>query len=169
MARPLQILVPTVCAAAVVVAGALVEIRRHEVRPGAGASATAREAESAAPPLKPAGPAELALVAPLAKGSDLGGFEVREISAVEEGTMRVVCAKERAVVRLYVALADEEGALPPATAGKFAVFYAARGATPEDAERLSKKLAGVIGLNTGAAAPAGMTTYKPKPKPATTL
>jgi hypothetical protein len=142
---------------------------RREV-PGA-PTTTRAEGSGALPPSppKPAGPAELALIAPLAKGSDLGGFEVQEIAGVDEGTMRVVCAKEKAVVRLYVALADEDGAPAPATAGKFAVFYAAHGATPEDAERLSKKLASMIGSNTGAAVPAGMTTYTPKPKPATTL
>ena len=91
------------------------------------------------------------------------------IDAVEEGTLRVVCGKGKGVVRLFVALADENGAAAPATAGRFAVFYAVRGVLPEDGEKLAKKLAEVIGANTGAAAPAGMTTFKPKPKPGTVL
>ncbi len=160
-------------AAALAIAGSLLYLarRRDPPAPIPAASASAPSTTTPPPPrpAKPAGPAELALVAPLAKGSDLGGFEVQEIDGVEDGTMRVVCAKDRAEVRLFVALADEEGALPPATAGKLAVFYGARGAPPEDAERLAKKLADVIVHNQGAAVPEGMTTYKPKPKPGTTL
>ena len=82
--------------------------------------------------------------------------------------MRVVFARKDAVVRLDVALVDPEGPVPPATAGRYAVYYSLRGATPEDGERLAKKLAGVIARN-AAPPPAGMTTFKPDPNAGTEL
>jgi hypothetical protein len=132
--------------------------------PPSSASATA----SSAPP-RPAGPAELALVAPLAPGSDLIGFTVREIRAVERGRLRVVCVKDKAVVRLDVALLDPDGALPPASAGRYAVFYSLRGAAPEDGDRLSRKLARILEAHAAAPPPPGMTTFTPEARPATEL
>jgi hypothetical protein len=129
-------------------------------------------AASTAPPSRAAGPAELGLLAPLTPGSVLGGFTVREIHAVEHGLLRVVCArdkKDKEVVRLDVALAAPEGALPPATAGRYAIFYSLRGAMPEDADRLANELAAVIKGNAAAPAPAGMTTFTPEAKPGTAL
>jgi hypothetical protein len=120
-------------------------------------------------PPNPAGPAELALVSPLAPGSALAGFVIREIRGVERGRLRVVCARERAVVRLDVALVDPEGPLPPAVAGRYAVFYSLKGATPEEGERLAQKLAKAIGANAAVEPPPGMTTFKPDPTPATEL
>ncbi len=132
--------------------------------PVASAPATA----SSAPP-RPAGSAELALVAPLAPGSALLDFSIREIRAVDRGRLRVVCVKDRAVVRLDVALLDPEGALPPASAGRYAVFYSLRGAAEEDGDRLARKLARVIERHPEAPPPPGMTTFVPEARPATEL
>src|SRR5689334_6139659 len=93
----------------------------HELPPDPSATGSSRVTE--APPPAPSA-AELALLAPLAVGSDLGdGFIVREIHGVSGGVIRLVCVKDKATVRLDIALADAEGAVPPATAGKYAVFY----------------------------------------------
>jgi hypothetical protein len=118
----------------------------------------------------PAGPAELALIAPLVPGGALLDFAVREIRAVDRGRLRVVCVKDKAVVRLDVALLDPEGVLPPASAGRYAVFYSLRGATPEDGERLAHKLARVIEPNAAKGPPPpGMTTFTPDQRPPTEL
>ncbi len=147
-------------------------LQRALPRPAAPApSAPAASAhDHDAPRWPPAGPAELALVSPLAEGSDLvAGFVVREIHGVERGYVRVVCAHDRAIVKLDVALADPEGTLPPASAGRYAIFYSLRGAAPEDGERLAKKLAKVIDAHLAVDPPPGMTTFTPDPTPSIDL
>ncbi len=138
----------------------------HEPAPPASTTA------SGSPPRRggsPAGSSELRLLAPLAPGSVLGGFTIREIRGVEQGTLGVVCARGKEQVRLDVALADPEGALPPATAGRYAIFYSLRGAVPEDGDRLAQDLAAVITVNAAAPTPGGMTTFTPEAKPAMAL
>jgi hypothetical protein len=110
-------------------------------------------------------------VAPLAAGSTFGGFTVRAVHGVHDGVFRVVCAKDKAVVRLDVALLDDsDGApSPPATAGRYAIYYSLRGATPEDGEQLATRLARVIRNNASAAVPPGLAPFKPNPKPGITL
>jgi hypothetical protein len=123
-------------------------------------------------PLPPAGSAELALVAPLRDGSTFGGFTVRAVHGVHGGVFRIVCAKDKALVRLDIALLDEsEGAAsPPATAGRYAIYYSVRGgATPEDGEQLATRLARVLRANASAAVPPGLTPFKPNPKPGISL
>lgn len=104
-------------------------------------------------------------MAPLVPGARLGGYEVREIHAIEGGQLTLVCAKDRATVRLSIALAADEGPAPPATAGRYAVFYSLRNAPPEDGERLAKALADVLGKHTDLPPPAGLTAFSPKPIP----
>ncbi|MDI1431122.1 hypothetical protein [Polyangium sorediatum] len=118
-----------------------------------------------APAPRPAGPAELALVAPLAPGSTLDGFAVREIRAVQDGVLTLVCEKDRAAVRLSVALAVDDGPTPPAFAGKYAVFYSARGSDPADGERLAKALAAILEKHPDVPVPPGMTSFVPTPIP----
>ncbi|MDI1445230.1 hypothetical protein [Polyangium sp. 6x1] len=118
-----------------------------------------------APPPRPAGPAELALVAPLAPGDTLDGFTVREILAVQDGVLTLVCAKDRALVRLSVALAADGGPAPPAVAGKYAVFYSARGSDPAVGERLAKALAAILEKHPDVPVPPGMTSFVPTPIP----
>ncbi len=142
--------------------------KSHAPAPPLGsASAIANSAEPAHT-VAPATPQELAVVAPLAAGSELGGFVVRDIAGVQRGRMRVVLAKKDAVVRLDIALVDPEGPTPPATTERYAIYYSLRGGTPEDGERLAKKLAAVITKN-AAPPPAGMTKFIPNPKAGTEL
>jgi hypothetical protein len=156
--------------AALALAAAIVAYRGIHREPPAPLALTGLAGAASALPRPPlAGAAELSLVAPLVPGSKLGGFVIREIRGVERGRERVVCAHDDAVVRLDVMLADPEGTLPPATAGRYAVFYSLRGATPEDGERLARKLAAVITANAAAPEPPGMTTFTPNTKPAMTL
>jgi hypothetical protein len=124
-----------------------------------------RGAPNRSPPAPPKPPtqAELAILAPLTKGSPLGGWEVSRIEGIDRGALRVVCVKDRAVVRLYVALSVDGGPAPPATAGQYSVFYSLKDATPEDGERLAKELAAVVEKNSGAPPPPGIAPFVPRP------
>jgi hypothetical protein len=117
------------------------------------------------PPARPAGPAELALVAPLVPGARLENFEVREVRAVESGVLTLVLAKERAIVRLSVALAEDAGPAPPALAGRYAIFYSLRNAQPEDGERLARALARILDKHADVPAPPGLSPFVPSPIP----
>ena len=124
------------------------------------------------PKPRPAGPAERALLAPLTEGSPLGGFEVREIHAVSaEGLLRVICVQGRAVVRLNVALAApaDDGPAPPAVAGRYAIFYSLKNASPEEGERLAVELSTVLKANAAAPAPPGLSPFTPKPREPTPI
>jgi hypothetical protein len=118
-----------------------------------------------APAHRPAGPAELSIVAPLVVGAELEGFSVGAIDAVEDGIVVLSLEKERARVRLWIALAADGGPEPPASAGKYAVFYALRGADPSDGERLARALAAILEKHADAPVPPGMTKFVPKPQP----
>lgn len=114
---------------------------------------------------RPAGAAERALLAPLREGSPLGDFEVKSIGAVnEQGVLRVVCAGDRAEVRLDIALLADDGPEPPAVAGRYAIFYSLKNATPEDGERLAAALAAVLNANAAAPIPPGLAPFTPAPK-----
>lgn len=124
------------------------------------------------PPRVAAGADELAVVAPIVAGKALvKGWTVRDVYAVRDGTMRVACAADegKGRVDLEVALYDDSSPLPPAMAGRYAIFYSSRRTVPEDAEKLAQALAAVIEKNQAAPAPKGMTKFSPKPKPPETL
>lgn len=106
---------------------------------------------------------EMAILAPLTKGSSLGGWEIVRVEGTDRGALRVVCVQKRAVVRLYIALAADDGPAPPATAGKFAIFYSLKDASAEDGERLAAELATILEKNKDAPPPAGMTPFQPRP------
>jgi hypothetical protein len=111
----------------------------------------------------PAGEAELALLAPLKEGGTLGGYTVREIDAVgDSGQLRLVCQKENAVVELNVALKAESGPEPPATAGRYAVYYFARSAPPADGDALAHALAKIIEANSWARVPRKLRPFVPE-------
>ncbi len=120
-------------------------------------------------PRAPAGAAELALVAPLAPGATLGAFRVREVLAVSEGSMRVVCESDASVVTLEIALDDEQQARPPASSGRYAIYYSGRRVLPDDAAALARALAEVVGKNASAPVPPGMSRYDATPKPGRAL
>jgi hypothetical protein len=112
--------------------------------------------------VRAASAAELALVAPLAPGSALADFVVTEVLPIgDSGALRVVCARGEVGVALDVALAAEGEPTPPARAGRYAIFYALRGATPAEGEQLAAALAAFLEHNAGAATPAGMGPYRP--------
>lgn len=121
------------------------------------------------PPPPPPSAEELALIAPIARGSEIDGFIVRDVRGVEDGRMRLVCVRDEAVVRLDVALLDPDGPLPPASAGRYAVYYSLKGATPEDGDKLAKRLAAALGAHVDSPPPAGMTRFIPRDKPGTRL
>jgi hypothetical protein len=132
-----------------------------------GATNPTGTASPSRPARRPANAAELALVAPLAPGSRLADYEVVRIEGVERGALRVVCAKEQAVVRLDVALAADDGPPPPATAGRYAIFWNAHDAPLDEAERLAKALAEVVKKNAGAPVPEGLGPFTPRAVPQT--
>lgn len=162
-------------AALLIAAGALAGCRDPAPGGGAPSAAPAAPKIAAAPstsnhkPPPEAGAVELALISPLARGGDLGGFTIRDVRGVQDGVMRVVCAKGGATVLLDVALAAEGGPEPPALAGKYAVYYSIRGAEPEDGVKLAQALARVIETHQQAPPPAGMTRFVPKERPGSTL
>ncbi|EYF08133.1 hypothetical protein [Chondromyces apiculatus] len=125
------------------------------------------EAAGEAPPAPvPAGAAERAILAPLAEGASLGDFEVLDIQAVNaEGAVRLHCVRDRAKVRLDVALVTEDGPEPPAFTDRYAVFYSLKNASPEDGERLARALAEILKKNESAPTPPGMKPFTPKALP----
>lgn len=108
----------------------------------------------------PAGPEELALVAPLEIGEELAGWEVRFIGAVEEGRLPIGVAHEGESVRLDIVLASEDAPTPPAATRRFHVYYRARNVPQAEAIRLSRALAEVIAQNGNVVVPRGMAVYE---------
>jgi hypothetical protein len=111
----------------------------------------------------PAGSAELAVVAPLAPGARLAGYDVVRVEAAERGAMRVVCAKGRALVRLEIALRADAGPEPAATAGPYAIFWGAHDAPLDEAEALARALADVVKKNAVAPPPPSLGPWAPRP------
>ena len=162
-------LVASLIAAAVVTT---VAVRRlGDSAPAASASAALIGAPSAGTPPPaakppPAGDVELAIFAPIVVGSTSKGWKIEAISAVHEGaiTVRFVEEQGRGVVDLFVAKTSDDGATPPVTAGRYAIFYSARRALPEDGDRLAKVLARAIEKNPAAPVPLGLAPYNARPK-----
>jgi len=125
---------------------------------------TARASATAAP--LPAGPIELLILAPIVVGSTSKGWKVEAIHAVRGGTITVSFAEEKGsgVINLLVALSSDDGVMPPATAGRYAVFYEARGAVPEEGERLAGVLARTLEKNQSAPVPPGLGRFEPQPQ-----
>lgn len=157
----------TVLALLALLALAVVLLRESERGPKPAPSAAligATSAPSAAPP--PAGPIELAILAPLVVGSTSKGWKVRAVSAVHEGAIVVTFVEEKGdgVVDLFVAASADDEVAPPATAGRYSVFYAVRRALPEDGDRLAKVLARAIEKHQDAPVPPGLRPFAPQPR-----
>jgi hypothetical protein len=156
------------------IAGALASILagcgKHDRGPDPSPSVVlvgAPSASASAPVARPpAGPAELAIFAPIVVGSTSKGWKIEAISAVHEGTIdvRFVEEKGRGVVDLFVATSSDDGVTPPATAGRYAIFYSARRALPEEGDRLAKVLARAIEKNPAAPTPAGLAPFNARPQ-----
>lgn len=136
---------------------------RSEPRGGASTSASAPTSRAPRPERRVADAAELAVVAPIAPGSRLAGYEVVRVEGAERGAMRVVCAKGRGVVRLDVALRADAGAEPAATAGPYAIFWGAHNAPLDEAEAVARALAEVVKRNAAAPTPSSLGPWAPPP------
>ncbi len=99
-------------------------------------------------------------------GSTSKGWKVEAISAVHEGAIVVSFVEEKGqgAVDLFVTESAEDEVAPPATAGRYAVFYSVRLALPEDGDRLARVLARAIEKNQAAPTPPGLRPYAPQPK-----
>jgi hypothetical protein len=133
----------------------------HEPMPrGSGSPSTVSDT---IPSDAPASDAELAILSPLREGGALGEFEITRIEPIgEDGLLQITCRRGGAAVRLEVALAVDGGPLPPAVAGRYAVFYALEKAAPADGQRLALALAAILEANTAAPIPPGLGPFGSK-------
>ena len=115
------------------------------------------------PSVRAANQQELALIAPVAAGQKLEGFDVVEVRGVTDGGLDVVLRKGAARIVLTVALLQQGGPEPPASTDRYAVFYSLRGAEPADAERAAKALANVLGTHRETPPPPGLGPFVPRP------
>lgn len=129
---------------------------------GSGGGSTGKPA----PILKEAGPAELALVAPLEKGGKLLDYDLRAISSVDDGVLWLILVKGDAVVYLTVAMASDAGARAPIVVGPYAIFYSGFHASEDASVRLGNALAEIVKANASAPTPPGLATYTPGQMPA---
>src|SRR5690349_2454036 len=83
-----------------------------------------------------AGAEELALIAPLARGSALETYSIETVHPVEHGVLRVVCVKDKSRVQLDIALRGP-GPLPTADNGRYVVFYSLENAPESDGQLLA--------------------------------
>lgn len=125
-----------------------------------GATATREEPR----PPRPANQAESAIVAPLAPGADLAGYQVKKLEWEDPGLLDVVLQKGAARIVLTVAMLGKGGLEPPAQTARYAVFYSLRGADPDDGERTAKALAAVLEANESAPPPPGLAAFVPRPR-----
>ena len=96
-----------------------------------------------------AGPAELAILAPLREGSQLAGFEIKTIEAVHDNALSLLCTRGNETVRLDITLGGSD---PAATAGRYRIFYS-RG----DGRLLAKALAEILTTHLADAVPSGLS------------
>ncbi len=134
--------------------------------PSSGEPVGSTPAGSAAARPREAGPAELALVAPLVKGGKLLDYTIVAIYGVESGAITVVLAKDKALVYLTVAMASDAGPLALAVVGPYAIFKSMMNVPEGDIDRLWNAFSEIIKANAGVPAPPGLSTYTPGPMPA---
>ena len=95
----------------------------------------------------PAGEAELALVAPLKPGSQLGSYVIARIDAVQDGAVRVASHHADAVIELDIVLASSTPPLPPAKVGNYAIYFPPGAPSSPDGVPLAQALARVVSAN----------------------
>jgi hypothetical protein len=110
-------------------------------------------------PIAPAGGPERALIAPLAEGDALAGWNVDRVCAVLGGTMRLDLRRQDERAALMIALDDGGDPRPPLVVGRYAIFYTARDS--DEGARLAAALGAVIEKNPGAATPPGLSAFHP--------
>jgi hypothetical protein len=102
-------------------------------------------------------PDELRLLAPLGVGASLGDYTIDRITPVEEGVISIRCTHGPKSVTLQVALASPEAPAPPATSGRYAVYYSGR-AAGRDAMSLCTALAQALDANASVPVPSGLSS-----------
>jgi len=115
-----------------------------------------------APPATPAGAAELAVVAPLTAGADLGGWTVDGIEGVHDGAIAVVLRRNEQQFRLRVALDAPGGPLAPARVGRYAIYYTG-GIDGAEAQSLATALQAVIATHPDVEPPPGLGAIRVEP------
>jgi hypothetical protein len=103
----------------------------------------------------PASPSELAVVAPLAPGADLGGWTVDGIEGVHDGAIAVVLHRDEQRFSLRVALDSPGGPLAPAHVGRYAIYYSG-GIDGAEAQTLAAALQAVIATHPDVEPPPGL-------------
>jgi hypothetical protein len=155
-----------VCLLTGAVAGYAVSHERGPDRAAPPASSSVQEGAPGGAPRttpSPAGPAELALVAPLAPGAELEGYTVKRIDAVFDGTVGVLLERGPDRVRLDVAMAGPDSASGNrvgAAAGTYAVYDRVEGAPTDDGERVAKALARILADGIPRPAPPGLAPLR---------
>ena len=116
--------------------------------------------ERAGPKQPPtAGPAELALLAPLEVGGSLEDCAVSRIDAVHDGRLAVVCTLGSASIELDVCMASAEAPPAPATSGPYAVYYSAEPSASANATRLALALAQLLDTHVSEPRPDGLAPF----------
>lgn len=137
-------------------------------RPGPDRSSSRPVAEGVAPARPPpprASEAEREFLRPLAEGRRLGGFEVRELRPVDNGSLRIVCERDGARVKLDIALLGPESPSPPAMVGRYAIYYSLERASQADGERLARELEKILAANAAILPPPGLKPFRGEGRP----
>lgn len=115
---------------------------------------------------KQAGPAELAVVAPLKEGGKVADYTVNAVYGIEQGSIWVICTKDKSVITYEVALGGGTG-LPPFSAGPYAVYQTGRDVPQGDFERVAAAFFDIIKANQNVPVPDGLkNTVTPRQPPA---
>ncbi len=121
------------------------------------------DAPAAGPePAPAASPSELAVVAPLAAGADLGGWTVDGIEGVRDGAISVVLHRDEQRFSLRVALDAPDGPLAPARVGRYAIYYT-NGIDGAEAQSLATALQAVIATHPDVEPPPGLGVITVEP------
>ncbi len=146
---------------------------RSSSGPSSSTTAPPEPTSSNAPPrpLPPAGPAELALLAPLVVGQEIETWKLSELSAVDEGTIHLIFSapKGRSKIEILVALADDQGPSPPIVVGRYALFYSVKRVMQSEGDALARAVAKRLEKNKDLPPPPGLAPYHPVDKKADPL